>query len=92
MNWSEKLVVKGDFISRNLGDEIVLMSKDGQEIHSFEDSGLLVWQHISEGKTPREILDSILEEYDVSEDQARSDLEVFFKDLRDKGIAEPANG
>jgi len=92
MIWTEKLVIKGDFISRDLGDEIVLMSKDGQEIHSFEDSGLLVWEQIRAGKTPCEILDSILDEYDVSEDQARSDLEVFFSDLLEKGIAESANG
>lgn len=88
MNWTENLKINKEFISRDLGDEIVLMSKDGQEIHSFEDSGLWVWQQLQEGKTPQDILGAILEEYDVPEERAKADLEDFFNDLLEKGIAE----
>jgi hypothetical protein len=34
----------------------------------------------------------MLEEFDVPADRAREDLEIFFKDLFDKGIAETVNG
>ena len=63
------------------------MSKDGQEIHSFEESGLWAWQQILEGKTPQDILEAIVEEYEVAEDRAKADLEEFFSDLLEKGIA-----
>lgn len=86
MDWSKSLEQGKDFISRDLGDEVVLMTPDGQEIHSFEDTGLWVWTKITEGMTPDEIIAEMINEYDVVEDQAKEDFSVFIADLKEKGI------
>lgn len=88
MNWSEPKKINTSFIARDLGDEIVLMSEDGQEIHSFEDTGLRVWQGISENQSPDQILQAMLDEYEVDEKVLRADLELFFQELIEKGIIE----
>ena len=86
MDWSKPLEQETNFISRDLGDEVVLMTPDGQEIHSFEDTGLWVWTKITVGITPEEIINQMIKEYDVVEDRAKEDLLAFITDLKQKGI------
>lgn len=86
MNWSQSIVTDAKFIERDLGDEIVLMSQDGQEIHSFEDTALSIWKSIKSGSSPEKIVIEILNEYKVEEDIIRNDLSDFLTDLEQKGI------
>jgi len=86
MEWSKKLILENSFIERDLGDEVVLMSSDGQEIHSFEDTAFWIWKKIKEGITPDKIISELIDEYDVEEESARKDFIDFILDLKKKGI------
>lgn len=86
MDWTKPLTLMADLISRDLGDEIVIMSHDGQEIHSFEETGLWVWKKIEQKISPDKILDEMVSEYAVKEEQGRKDLVSFFKELNKLGL------
>ncbi|MBN2659486.1 MAG: PqqD family protein [Spirochaetales bacterium] len=86
MNWDKPMAINSEFVTRDLGDEIILLSMDGKEIHSFADTGLWVWQLLKQGKTPEEILISMTGMYDVPENRARNDLEAFFEEILSKEL------
>ncbi len=86
MDWSKKIIWDDSFIERDLGDEIVLMSQDGQGIHSFEGSAIWVWAQIKKEQSADNILKEMTKEYEVDEDVARNDLEAFLNELIEKGI------
>ncbi len=86
MNRSEPLIPNTNFIERDLGDEIVIMSQDGQEIHSFEDTAIAIWKLIKTGSSPDNIVAEIQNEFEVEEELAKQDLSGFLVDLKHKGI------
>jgi len=86
MDWNELLIPSNDMVERDLGDELVIMTQNGEKIHSFEDSALLIWKFIKEEIIPEKIISELIKEYDVEEDLARKDLSAFIIELQQKGI------
>ena len=86
MNWKKKLIVQENLIERDLGDETVIMTPDGKEIHSFDKTALWIWSKIKKGILPDDIISQLLEEYSVEENTARSDFQIFVDELRTKLI------
>lgn len=86
MDWNEIPEINGGFTERDLGDEVVLLSEDGAEIHSLDTTGLWIWEKIREGLSPDGILNKLLDEYEVEEVRARKDLEEFISDLKSKKV------
>ena len=48
--------------------------------------GVTIWKALENAKSREEILTDILEEFDVSEETARADLEEFLTVLAEKGL------
>jgi hypothetical protein len=69
-------------LERDLGDEIVVLSPEGRELHSFEGSASFIWGKIDGQRTVDEILAAITEEYQVEPADAQSDLELFIAKLK----------
>jgi Coenzyme PQQ synthesis protein D (PqqD) len=86
MDWFESLITNSDLVERDLGDEIIVMSQDGQFIHSFEDTAFWIWKRIKDGITPTKILNEMISMYDVKEHVAKNDLIFFIEDLQQKGV------
>lgn len=57
--------------------------------------GALIWKRICEGLEPRQIADHLVQLFDISPDQATSDVHEFLKDLKHKQLiherGSPAN-
>lgn len=81
MDWNLKWKPAADYLERDLGDEILLMSQDGQVLHSLDGVGLDIWNQIKQNRSMDEILPFILNEYDVDREQLKKDLEVFIDEL-----------
>ena len=54
----------------------------------LNETGALVWQGISEGKDPGEIVKDLLEEFDTTEEKASADVKTFVEELLKKGVFE----
>lgn len=84
---------KKGFMLRKVADKNVVVpigqaSVDFNGIINLNDTGAFLWNILSKGCTYDELLSSLLSEYDVNEDIAKSDIDVFLKTARDADVIE----
>jgi len=86
----EKLEVA--FPDHVLGEEVegefVLLDLQGGGYYGLNEVGSRIWSLLQEGKTVKEVLEALLEEYDVSEERLKSDLVGFLTELQSRGLVE----
>ena len=70
-----------DVTWRDVNGELVVLRLTSGEYYSFNSIGRLTWMNISEGKSITEVVDAIAAEYDVSHEQAESDVHGFVEGL-----------
>lgn len=76
--------IMGDVIFVPKGEKVL----DFNGLITMNEMGAFIWKLIENGLEFDEILSRIVAEYDVSEAQAREDLNSFIEELRDKEIIE----
>ncbi len=85
--------LKGEFILREVAGEVIVIPV-GKTALDF--NGMIcinsvseeIWKGLQQGKTKEEILERILEEFEVSHEQAAVDLDGFLLQLRDNNLLE----
>lgn len=73
-------------VGRIIDDEAVLVLPEQGEVKVLNEVGARIWQLIDGSRTVEEIADVIYSEYEVDEEQARSDVLAFIVELESKGI------
>ncbi len=71
---------------RSLDDGLIIMSPNGTTTHSLEDLGLFIWNQLDGTRNLQNILDIILEQYEVEEDQAQDDLLKFTAQMQSTNL------
>jgi hypothetical protein len=83
--------IKDGFILRSIVDEWIVMPK-GTNIKTFEGAIVLnevsahIWRQLERPISKEDLLQSILDEFDVTGDAARADLDEFLNKLRERDI------
>ena len=82
---------KPGFIVRKISGQNVAVaigeaSKSFHGMIKLNDSGLIIWNALAKDVSEDDIVKAILEEYDVSSDQAAEDVHKFIEVLKDAGI------
>jgi hypothetical protein len=83
--------LKGEFLVRDVAGELLAIPV-GQTALNFNgmiclnDVSALIWKGLQEGKTKAAILETILNEFDVSHEEAAEDLEQFLQELRSNDL------
>ena len=67
-------------------DEIVLLDMDSGGYYGLNEVGSRIWVLLQEGYTPSEALNALVQEYEVSEEQLRNDMEQFLIALHTRGL------
>jgi hypothetical protein len=85
-----------EVIWRRIGDEVVIISEDGQSTHVLNKTAAEIWE-ASDGSTGiAEIADRLCDRFDVSFEQASRETADFVNKLVQLGIMNPigeaANG
>ncbi len=75
---------------RVVGDEAVIVRQEDAEVIALNEVGASVLALLDSRRSVREILDALLEQYDVDRESLSSDLRRFLGELRDAGIVEEA--
>jgi len=82
-------VVRGkDQVSAKVGDEVVILAIYSGEYYSLDGVGAYVWDLLQEPKHVKEILDAILEVYEVDPSRAERDLLGLLGRLAEEGLIE----
>lgn len=71
---------------RQIGNETIILTGAGEELHTLDETGTFVWRAIDGKKNLNQILDLICAEYEVTHGRARNDLIMFVEALKEKGI------
>lgn len=83
--------IKGEFIMREIMDEIILVpigrsAIDYNGLISLDPVGAFIWKLLEQGESEEEILQGILEEFDVSREMAEKDMRIFLQELTTQGL------
>ena len=85
--------IKNGFVLRVVGGESVVvpvgeMSKKFHGMINLNETGAFLWKFFTEEHTVDEGVQALLNEYEVEESLARTDVETFVKTIVDNGFAE----
>ncbi len=86
INPDDILVPCKGFAVRELGDEIIFIAEEGDEMHTLDEIGSSIWRNIDGKCSVMSILDSICKEYSVERSIAERDLIRFIEELMQKKI------
>ncbi len=77
-----------DQVSVDLDGEVVILNLKDGVYYGLETVGARVWKLIQEPKTLKEILEILLQEYDVEPDRCARELQALLEDLAAKELIE----
>ena len=85
--------IKEDFILRKVADSYVVvpvnkMTLDFNGIINLNETGAFLFELLQKGAERDELVDKMLEEYDVDREKAEVDINVFIQKVRDADVLE----
>lgn len=83
--------INPNLVVRTLLDETIIVPtgnaiKDFNGIISTNDVASFIWQHIEDCETPEEMVKRVLEEYEIDEETAKTDVYGFLETLKTLGM------
>lgn len=81
-----KLSIPPQVMSRLVGDETVLLNLETGLYFGLDGVGKRIWESIAEGINLEQVAAVIVNEYDVDEVQANTDVIEFASDLVERGL------
>jgi hypothetical protein len=90
-----KEITKSSIISRSkeivfnkLDDEIMMMSIKNSEYYGLDNIASRVWEILANPSTLSQIVKTLMEEFEVSEESCYTDITEFLKALDEKNLIE----
>jgi hypothetical protein len=76
---------------REIDGEVVALDVERSHYLNLNATGCVLWLLLAHGATQRQLVDKLIEEFDVGEPTARDDVEAFLASCRENGLlADPA--
>lgn len=85
--------LKGEFVLREVAGETIVIPVGNTALNfngmiCINSVSAEIWKGLQKERTKEEILDSILQEFDVTREEATADLDVFLHQLRENNLLE----
>jgi hypothetical protein len=90
MNLTDKITISPQAMARQVDDETVILHLGSGTYFGLDPVGARIWKLMGEGKTPAEICEVILEEYDVLREDLERDTMKLVQDLLAQDLIGPA--
>jgi hypothetical protein len=87
LNPSQEIYRKDDsIVSRRIEDEVILVPirqsvADLESIYTLNEVGAFIWEQMDGQRTIAELLTSVVQEFEVAEEEAQKDLAEFIQQL-----------
>ena len=88
MNLPTSVIVSSEVMARQVGEEVVLLDLASGNYFGLDAVGARIWQLITDGSTPEQVVAALVREYAVEEDTARSDTSRLLAELAAQGLVE----
>jgi len=79
---------KSDLIGATLEDELVMMSVEHGQYYGMGGVGPRIWELIETPRSYEELVEQILEEYEVEREVCEKDMLIFLEQIEQLGLAE----
>jgi len=86
MNLEMKLTIPQQVISRQMGDEMVLLDLESGLYFGVDAVGQRIWEAFAEGRNVEEAVAVVVAEYEVDQARAQADVIAFVRNLVDRGL------
>jgi len=73
-------------IARWSGEELLLLDTVADRIHQLNSTAGFIWSKLENGDSDADIVQTLCNEFDVSADQARRDVEATLRQFRENGL------
>lgn len=86
---NKKYSIKQGFIVREIAGEYIAVPVDsscGKSIVVFNPVSYFLWQELKREKSFDELLEAMLKNYEISEEEAKNDLNDFLVQLEENGL------
>jgi hypothetical protein len=81
-----------DLLAADVGDELVALDADAGHCYGFNSVAASVWRQLEQPRSFEDLKRSLINEFEVSEDQCASDLNELLDDLVGKGLLRRTSG
>lgn len=89
---TSRVRIRDDVLSRDLQGEQVILDLSSGVYFGLDPMGTRIWHLLQEHQSLQKVLDSLVEEYEVTEAQCTQDLLSFVALLLEKRLVEVRNG
>lgn len=86
MKLNDTIRLSGDVVTREVGEETMLLDLASGTYFGLDPVGGRFWQLLEEGKSALAARDALLEEYEVPAEELERDLETLLEDLVANGL------
>jgi len=88
MDLNKKVIFADTVFAQEVDGEMVLLDMNSENYFGLDPVGTDIWKAMQEQETLKEVLDTLLEQYDVEEEVLKEDLSSFVKKLLENGLIE----
>jgi hypothetical protein len=88
MNLNQTITLSPDVISQEVSGETVLLDLESENYFGLDEVGTRIWQLIKETNDLEAIFNTLLAEYDVSEERLRGDLDALLGEIAGLGLVQ----
>ena len=77
-----------EVFASEIDDEVVMMNVDSGKYYGMDTVGSRIWELIAEEIQVREVINKLMEEYDVEEEQCEKDVLEFLNELYENKLVQ----
>ena len=88
MNLNKKITFADTVFAQEVDGEMVLLDMNSENYFGLDEVGTAIWQVMQEKETLQEVLDVLLEQYEVESDVLEKDLADFVNKLVESELVE----
>ncbi|MBE9537742.1 MAG: PqqD family protein [Proteobacteria bacterium] len=86
MNLNQTIALSPDVISQEVSGETVLLDLESENYFGLDEVGTRIWQLIKETNDLNAIFNTLLEEYEVTEERLQQDITVLLTEIEGLGL------
>jgi len=86
MNLNQNITLSPEVISQEVSGETVLLDLESENYFGLDEVGTRIWQLIKETNDLQAIYQTLLAEYDVSEERLQQDLDTLLGEISGLGL------
>ena len=88
MDLNQKIIFADTVFAQEVDGEMVLLDMESENYFGLDEVGTAIWHAMQDKETLQEVLEALLEQYEVEEEVLKRDLLDFVGKLHESGLIE----